>query len=141
MKVLFLDIDGVLNCQETISLPDQIDPVKVALLNWICRETECKIVISSTWRLLHPLLEITSILRSREFNGQIIDKTPDFKRSMARGQEIQTWLKDHPEVTNWAVVDDDTADMAEVAHRQVVTSFSDGGLKPIHARQLIELLK
>jgi hypothetical protein len=141
VKVLFTDIDGVLNCSETISLPDQIDPAKVALLNWVCRETGCKIVISSTWRIIHPLLELTSILRSNGFEGEIIGATPSFKRSMARGQEIEWWLKNHPEVIQWAVVDDDTADMKEVIHRQAVTSFHDGGLKPVHAKQLIELLK
>jgi hypothetical protein len=144
MKVLFLDIDGVLNCTDTISLPDQIDPVKVALLNWICRDTGCKIVISSTWRILHPLHEITAMLRNNGFTGEVIAKTPDFRVGNCRGMEIMWWVRNHPhnpEITKWAVVDDDTADMMEVAHRQVVTSFADGGLKPTHAQQLIELLK
>jgi hypothetical protein len=70
-KVIFLDIDGVLNSEKWaltykyggVSLPEhkgnveryikdaRLDPSAVNLLNELCKETKAKIVISSSWRL------------------------------------------------------------------------------------------
>lgn len=54
MRLLFLDIDGVLNCHEDIFATGihTIDPVKVRRLNRIVRETGAEIVISSAWRYM-----------------------------------------------------------------------------------------
>ena len=52
--VLFLDIDGVLNSRECWDrlrgLRHKIDREKVALLNEVVAATDCRIVVSSTWR-------------------------------------------------------------------------------------------
>lgn len=62
MKVIFLDIDGVMNCQEEmlvmlkqnpknrsdVSLPS---PTKCKLLKQLVEETGAEIVLSSSWRL------------------------------------------------------------------------------------------
>jgi hypothetical protein len=53
MKLLFLDIDGVLNSHD--QHPNGycgIHPEKVMLLNGIVEKTNCKIVISSAWRYM-----------------------------------------------------------------------------------------
>lgn len=54
MKVIFLDIDGVLNSHEwdTETMCGQIHKDKVALLNGVLRVTEAKIVLSSAWRYI-----------------------------------------------------------------------------------------
>ncbi len=55
MKLLFLDIDGVLNTHEPLDpevLCGRFHPDKVSLLNWVLRETGAKLVISSAWRYL-----------------------------------------------------------------------------------------
>ena len=49
MKVLFLDVDGVLNSQR-LGTPDGMRPWCVTQLARIVKESGCKIVVSSTWR-------------------------------------------------------------------------------------------
>ena len=52
MKILFLDIDGVLNSwrydQERISLQDNIDETRLPLLSRIVSSTNTKIVLTSS---------------------------------------------------------------------------------------------
>jgi hypothetical protein len=56
-KVIFLDVDGVLNGERVIlSSPDNrgfshLDPISIGLVRQLCRTFEAKIVVSSTWRL------------------------------------------------------------------------------------------
>jgi len=54
MKILFLDIDGVCNSQETFRKePNQhfpIDPYMAFLVGKIQLDTDCKVVLSSSWR-------------------------------------------------------------------------------------------
>lgn len=54
----------------------------------------------------------------------IIDSTPVLNGR--RGHEIAHWLAAHPEVTTWAIVDDDSDMLPEQRHRFVQTDFSDG---------------
>ena len=54
MKVIFLDIDGVLNCSKTRNprkLPYVVDKRLLALLKRMLKRTGAKIVLSSTWRI------------------------------------------------------------------------------------------
>jgi hypothetical protein len=56
-KVIFLDIDGVLDGECVIlSSPDNrgfshLDPISIGLVRQLSRIAEAKIVVSSTWRL------------------------------------------------------------------------------------------
>jgi len=53
VKVLFLDIDGVLNGhQRHDNGYCGIDPVKVELLNGIVEASRCRIVLASAWRYM-----------------------------------------------------------------------------------------
>ncbi len=54
MKVLFLDIDGVVNNKRTKKNFEgftAIDPAMAALVQRIVQNTGCEIVLSSSWRL------------------------------------------------------------------------------------------
>ena len=111
MKVLFLDIDGVINstrtCRAYKGFPQDLnekdlamfDPVAIQLIRKLCEETNTSIVLSSTWRYYHTAHEIANA-----FDLPVIDCTPQLDAS--RGVEIQTWLSEHPEVTKYAIVDD-----------------------------------
>ena len=53
MKVIFLDIDGVLNCSKTHNprnLPYVIDPKLLKRFERLLERTGAKVVLSSTWR-------------------------------------------------------------------------------------------
>lgn len=111
MKVLFLDIDGVLNCKDTVNRYDGfigIDPYLVAIFNRIIFATDAKIVLSSTWRLAKFSRDE---VRRRVMD--FIDVTPRLSKpgdmsSTGRGLEINAWLKEHPEVKKYAILDDDS---------------------------------
>lgn len=161
MKVLFLDIDGVLNSGAWFKLRSptprdaseieywrtHIDPVAVGRMNRVAQATECTFVLSSTWRILHSLEEMNEILRSVGAVFQVTDETPDGAKeeiydkfgSHERGAEIYDWLQEHPKVTNYVIVDDDS-DMGILAPRLVQTDF-DTGLQDSHVLEIIERFK
>lgn len=103
MKVLFLDIDGVLNSRNTTNF-DQLwplDPYMAFLVGKIQLDTDCQVVLSSSWRH-HP--EGVALVEKRVV--KLLDKTPDC--ATMRGDEIKKWLEDHPEVTRYAILDDES---------------------------------
>ena len=147
MNVIFLDIDGVLNndlCQRASNEP--ICPENVAQFNRIVRATKASIVLSSSWRLMighsnqyKTLSDLQRYLRVKGVQGTIIDTTPDLTgQNKVRGQEISKWLKEHPEVAEYIILDDVT-DLFMPSQRTVST---DGmkGLTASDADKAIQLL-
>lgn len=109
MKVLFLDIDGVLNCQSTWErLGDEfgiyrammgLDFRLVELLkDWLRDHPEVEVVLSSTWRLDERM--------AAEVKRRGIDFIGMTRNLGQRGKEIDDWLRAHPQVTHYAILDD-----------------------------------
>jgi hypothetical protein len=109
MKIIFLDIDGVLNStRSAIAMGgypapnrnyDRFDMVAVELIRRICSK-DVKIVLSSTWRKCEGWRKI--------LNLPIIDKTEDIPAlSCQRGKEIDEWLQKHSDVEEYVIIDDD----------------------------------
>lgn len=147
-KILFLDFDGVVNSAEVIysrKRGDAIDRGMVERVSRVVAATNCKIVISSTWRLLHSLPELAHLLRAYGLsdNGQesvIIGKTPDLDRSVNnRGDEIQAWLNENPDVKDFVILDDES-DMGHLLPRLVKTEFKTG-MQDIHVVMAIAMLQ
>lgn len=138
-SVLFLDIDGVLNCYETWDRPRigmyRIDPERVDLLNDIVATTGCLIVVSSTWRRDR---DCRQILRDYGFTGTF---PPEWRTPVlsTRGREIERWLSRNP-VTSYAIVDDDDDDMLPEQMPHFVQTSFEHGLTRLHADRLIALL-
>jgi hypothetical protein len=114
-NLIFLDIDGVLNTESSLVKGIHICPDKVVLLYEVVKETDCKVVISSSWRLLYTLTEIKEILYLSGFRDRyvIIDHTPfihefgkKFDRKFSRGFEIARWIGSRHEVYNYVILDD-----------------------------------
>ncbi len=115
MKVLFLDIDGVLNSRRSqlafgayphdFSNMQQFDLVAVGLIRRLCRVTGCSCVLSSDWRYY-----TTAHIAANSLDLPIIGATPQLDGS--RGLEINAWLSDHPEVERYAIIDDISQFMA-----------------------------
>jgi hypothetical protein len=114
-KVLFLDIDGVLNDNKTPirfdvkNIPLHMDPVLVYRLNLIVDRVDCSLVLSSSWRIDKNWRQI---MRANGIFGEFLDRTPDNRLLTSRGREIKQWLDEHPEVTRYAILDDN-ADMLD----------------------------
>ncbi len=153
MKVIFLDIDGVLvvppNPLHTATCCN--NPVKgmshIPSLNFILGMTGAKIVISSNWRLAHSVRDIDGMLTSSGmFFNKVIGATaiPDRKSSAGiligktRGQEIQEWLDAHSDVENFVILDDDD-DIGDLKHALVQTDPMHG-LSVGDAERAIEIL-
>lgn len=121
MKVLFLDIDGVVNKQENFRhskgvTPYPIDSYCAFLVARIVSYTDCEVVLSSSWRNYPDAVQIVT-----DTVVPILDKTkniykkydpPVFARgrtwdSSLRGDEVNEWLSRNPEVTQYAILDDD----------------------------------
>lgn len=116
MKVIFLDFDGVLNSaasflwekrKKTINIANTLSPICASNLQYILdKASDVKIVISSTWRKLHTLNELSNILDSYGVKARIIGKTP-ITFGGDRGREIRQWLEENPNVTQYVILDDD----------------------------------
>jgi HAD domain in Swiss Army Knife RNA repair proteins len=106
MKVLFLDIDGVVNCVTTPTRFDNfigIDPYMAILVNRIIEATNCSVVLSSSWRYHKESMD-----EVRRRVCDFIDVTPMNNGLTSRGTEIKAWLEAHPDVTQYAILDDNT---------------------------------
>ncbi len=117
MKVIFLDIDGVLNVmhRERDEFGAIFHQNFVDNLETVINETGAKIIISSSWR--HGGLQrMIDMWEFRGLPGQVIGITPDlwgeiegedFYEKLQRGHEIQSVLDRTPEITSYVIFDDD----------------------------------
>jgi hypothetical protein len=156
MKVIFLDIDGVLNvyCQDRDEYGCIFHDHLVDNLKWVVEQTGAKIVVSSTWRLSGEK-SIMDMWNFRNLPGEVIGITPNLtygpglRTHVPRGEEIQMWLDEHPEVTNYVIFDDDS-DMLENQMKNFICTFDNidhpdsvdmgYGLTKICAEQSIRIL-
>jgi hypothetical protein len=113
MKIIFLDIDGVLNCEEAYRSGEcqyqewiwedgrkdhyqRFCSRSKDLLNKLIDETGAKIVISSTWR--HSGIEfMRKVWEIEEMSGEIIGITPSMRTKgihIPRGMEIKYFLEE-----------------------------------------------
>lgn len=137
VKVLFLDIDGVLNSEEwarTAKNLADLDEVAVKRVLNIIAITGATLVLSSTWRLVPELVEL---LRTRGLPIQ--HQTPRFAAFGTRNKEIEAWLAEHPEVDAFAIVDDDEDAGYGLAPHFVQTDFRVG-LTAEQAHQIVRIL-
>lgn len=151
-KLIFLDFDGVLNSHQYLYVTPKpwgdlemegnehlmLDPVAVDRLNQIIEQTGAHVVVSSSWRHGHDRERLQEILEARGFMGDVIDVTPDDSR-LDRGDEIALWLRDHPEVERYVVLDDDADDTETMRKHLIKTSFYTG-LLDCHVSEAIRRL-
>jgi len=162
LKILFLDVDGVLNSHDFSHEAKSgiIHPDKMALLNKVLTITDAKVVVSSSWRyLLHRgevtlegldwMLRTHGMMHSRlvgvtrrdtmEVRMQPwVGKSESWPVENERGLEIADWVREHP-VNQYAVVDDLDLGIKAAGHPFVQT---DGkvGLTATNAFDLVGLL-
>ena len=160
MKILFLDIDGVLVSRRSWGKRHphghaNADPEAVAALNHIIAETGARIVVSSVWRQGQSLTDLRQIINGHfGVVGGVISKTPIIRTkkqfegtpgmievSAERGDEIDFWLRaQHSEPIDRYVILDDDSDMGAHKHRLVQANF-ETGLTMADAERAIALLR
>lgn len=164
-KIIFLDIDGVLNSNSFTDNDEFIDLFckvhdgsmkdivaykmlevsmdKIFLLRDICTMTGAKIVISSGWRRLWnwPLLEEKLV----SLGLPIVGVTPHID-GIRRGEEIRTYLWNQilleDKVDNFVILDDDIfPDFNELENYLIKTSFYEDGLTEEISNDVVRILR
>lgn len=143
MKVIFLDVDGVLNCRATFMAQQDkhhvLDEELIARCNALVRETGARIVLSSTWRLLPEAraalkaspLDTSAMIGSTPTGGEV---SAHLFSGQQRGDEIASWLSEHPEVERYVIIDDDSDMRPEQLPWFVKTDFASGLTEECSAR-------
>ena len=151
MKVIFLDIDGVLNSDEYLDkvknsdiqgIERDIDVGKVKLLKRAIDETGSRVVLSSSWRYTRNARYLKELLANYEIR---VDSTPYIQD--IRGLEIKKWLSENQGVEDFIILDDEIFDSfdEELIKKLVKVSNGNGrslgeGLLPKDVDEIIERL-
>ena len=155
-KVIFLDVDGVLNSIKTLYEDISLEDDLILNLKELVDKTEAKIILSSSWRLSTEAvatlmdkldkfgLVISGMtcdgvdldwLEKYEFDGtkKYLDTKFDYnenkqiKITYGRGAEIFKWLHDHDGCT-YIILDDEIEDIKPYFNEPVIvkTSYKTG---------------
>ena len=142
MKIIFLDLDGVLN---NWYHPDLIAPENLDVLKQIIEFSKAKIVLTSANKYPLQRQNVTTlkgsylekyieILKNNGIN--IYDLTPYVAEN--RSLEIKEYLKSNPDVTDFVIIDDDLVDDCLLKY-QVFLDW-DRGLQKMHIKPVLAIL-
>jgi hypothetical protein len=152
-KIIFLDVDGVLNSLAFRGRDDLppgfgglvdpaldyyarlIDSAALDLLADLVRTTEAELVLSSAWRM--KPIGVNRLERIFAALGHLlgfVGRTPLPKpvggstllAGRPRGSEIAEWLLEHPDVEAIAILDDEPGGMGRMARWLVQTDIATG---------------
>jgi hypothetical protein len=146
MKILFLDVDGVLNRREMdLEAPsERLDLPCIQNLNLILEATDARIVLSSSWRYMVLRGEMTLegfeqilVTHGAVASVKIIGTTgddADFGWTMdnnepVRGKQIRRWMAENRArlgVTEYCVLDDEGDGIAELHSWRFVRTAGAG---------------
>lgn len=147
MKLIFLDIDGVLNHEyfyehSRLHRGHGFCPVSVQNLREIIKRTGAKIILSSTWRRGMTMIDMQELFGWYDLDRYVVGKTPIFDGQI-RGNEIKNLLDETSiEIESFVILDDDE-DMGELMPFLVLTKNTDGirlGITDVHREQAIQIL-
>ena len=150
IKIIFLDIDGVVNCWSTKErAPSKVIGVEqrlIAHIKEIVDATGAKLVLSSTWRKdwAFDLMNGKDWFYLRdEFAKQdlyFLDYTPS-RRDSHRGEEIKEWLENTGyDVSSYVIIDDEMFDIWELHEGHMVKTSFDSGIKSGAVKMAIDIL-
>lgn len=147
MKVIFLDIDGVLCCARSCVAHGgypaagnpvswgKFDEVAIKLLQEAMRKTGAIVVLSSNWRSTVNLEALQWRLGIR-----IESTTREGTEAEPRGAQIHDWLIRHSGVESYAILDDDEDMLPDQMPHLCLTSKRNGFLLG-HYEELLEKLE
>lgn len=143
MKVIFLDIDGVLNTHMTPTRTSKdghllaTDPYKVFLVNKMAEVNGYRFVLSSDWRHMKDWEEV---MRANGLVFSFLGRTESFHKldlpeheinlakvnRLERGYEIRDWLEKNDTVEGYAIIDDFDEFLPEQANNKVIVNHMVG---------------
>ena len=136
-NILFLDIDGVINI--VFKKGYEFDSRPIKQLKRVILESNCYLVISSTWRKTKTLKWLREKFKEWGIaKSRVLGVTPNLEKR--RGYEIDTWLDKHKhKVRNYVIVDDDS-DM-EMHISKLIQTHTFQGLTKERADRIVELFR
>jgi hypothetical protein len=156
--ILFLDIDGVLNDNDTLPNPNHplcesymksmswVCPKRIEQLNKICEQVpDLYVVLSSSWRVM-GIEVVQSILKDSGYIGNIHNETVMQFSFVPRDYEIMLWLDNHLGTecihggTNFVILDDAIIENVNLKPHHVQTSMEIGGFSDEHVNTAISIL-
>ena len=148
MKVIFLDIDGVLNSFDDYGVDGKefienienltfiLSKRQMSLLNNIIDKYHPKIIISSYWRNRYSLSMLQNKFEAAGFEGKILAITPSFGGEHEdRWQQIKHYIEDN-DVSNYIILDDSPLDRKNTKFPNWVKTDSYHGLDHKHLREI-----
>jgi HAD domain in Swiss Army Knife RNA repair proteins len=110
--LVFLDFDGVLNTPERWGRqpPEAaLDPILVKRASRFCDRVDALVVVTSTWRTVHPIEQLRAFLATNGFSRteRAVSVTPEMS-GRCRQDEIVAWLETAGGQRPWVVLDDDS---------------------------------
>lgn len=152
MRIIFCDFDGCLNSVGSMIYNNRLmllglsntptheafDPIASSNLQYVLEElSDVQVVVSSTWRLYKTLAALQEIFKTNNLLPERMIGTTPKSESGYRGLEIEMYLKEHTEVTQFVIIDDDS-DMEPYLDRLVKTD-SRNGFTFTDAEKVIEM--
>jgi len=148
LKIIFLDVDGVLNNSTWASelhkqgtftfLQNDLYEPALLMLRDLVEETGAKIVLSSSWRKF-PNARGDLVDALAKHNLTIHSDTPD--TGGIRGEDIKAWLSSHSSLSIESyIILDDEADMLEDQLPYLVQTTFEKGLLDCHYRRAKAIL-
>lgn len=163
-KVIFLDVDGVLNGKNSKSycitedgrIITGVDTDKVKRLAIIENNSKADIVLISSWKdgwynnngylFAEPSLSNHAKYLTRHLfkKGKLFIRDRTSNVWKGRGEQILFWLKTHPQTKEWVILDDeewhDFYEHDEIIRHWIKTDY-DVGLTDDDATAAINILK
>lgn len=149
-KILFLDVDGVLNDLNVLSTREELGESHLINFKNIVSTTNCEIVLSSTWRLFP---ETKSRLETAFVKHNIplwTGETPVLKSTdfslVPRKNEILMWLESNVSEVAKVVVIDDESDANLAGHKLpnitdiFIHTCMNHGLTASHVKNAVNFL-
>jgi hypothetical protein len=151
MKIIFLDIDGVINPWRAEKDSSGRFGQK-ALENFkliLEAVPEAFIVISSTWRYHYTPSKIKEFFHEAGINpDRILDITPDLRYDEGmirhypgRNEEIEAWLNQHPGVGKFAIIDDVDIEEIEGLEEHFFQTEFERGLTHDQSLKIVDHLR
>lgn len=129
MKVIFLDIDGVMVTEKSVRGyhdTQRFLPSCVEKLDELVRRTDAKIVTSNPTKTGDNLLVIQKVFKKNGMKNihALIGTTKIVPENHDKYIEITNWLKENEKVDKFVVIDD--VEISELVNNQILVDYTNG---------------
>ena len=159
-KIVLLDFDGVLNNNDFLRETQKafpgvrsfsmeiglamLDPVRCARVQSLCDRTGAQIVLVTGWRKWASQEDLTSLLVQRGLTTPVVGMVEGVRFSGdLRASATDEWLKAHPEVTHYVILDDDVFHWDGFNKRSKWAPFlvaPRDGIEDVHVEEALAIL-